>query len=69
MWYAYGLCQLNERYQKDILNNTDYKTNRARQVEECYTKFKNWTPFYWRDRKIKGKKCSDYVKYRFTYIE
>lgn len=69
VWYAYWLCQLNDKYQKDILNNTDYKTNRARQVEECYTKYQNWTPFYWRNRIIKGKKCYEYVKDRFTYIE
>ena len=69
VWYAYWLCQLNDKYQKDILNNTDYKTNRARQVEECYTKYLDWTPFYWRNRIIKGKKCYEYVKDRFTYIE
>ena len=69
VWYAYGLCQLNDKYQKDILNNTDYKTNRARQVEECYTKYLDWTPFYWRNRIIKGKKCYEYVKDRFTYVE
>jgi hypothetical protein len=69
VWYAYWLCQLNDKYQKEILNNTDYKTNRARQVEECYTKYQNWTPFYWRNRIIKWKKCYEYVKDRFTYIE
>lgn len=69
VWYAYWLCQLNDKYQKDILNNTDYKTNRARQVEECYTKYLDWTPFYWRNRIIKGKKCYEYVKDRFTYTE
>ena len=69
VWYAYGLCQLNDKYQKAILNNTDYKTNRARQVEECYTKYLEWTPFYWRDRIVKWKKCSEFVKDRFTFIE
>lgn len=69
VWYAYWLCQLNDRYHKSILENTDYKTNRARQIEECYTKYQNWTPFYWRNRIIKGEKCYEYVKDRFTYIE
>jgi len=69
VWYAYGLCQLNDRYQRYILDNTDYKTNRARQVEECYTKYQNWTPFYWRNRWVEWKRCYEYVKNRFTYIE
>ena len=69
VWYAYWLCQLNDRYQRDILDNTDYKTNRARQIEECYTKYQNWTPFYWRNRIVKGKKCYEYVKDRFTFTE
>ena len=41
--------------------STDYKY----QIEQCNNLMKWWTPFFWRDRKVKWMKCSDYVKPRF----
>ena len=66
VWYAYWLCQMNDRYHKDI--PADYTTNRVVAVEYCYKKRKNHTVFYGPDRKIKWVKCSNYVKNRFTFI-
>ena len=65
--HAYGLCQMNDRYHKDI--PAEYFTSWQTQIEYCYQKRSNWTVFYWPDRIIKGKKCYEYVKDRFTYIE
>lgn len=60
--HAYGLCQINDRYHKipeEYFNSWEY------QLEYCYQKRSTWTPFYWPNRKIKGKKCKDYVIDRF----
>ena len=65
---AYGLCQMNKLYHKDIPQ--DYFNGVWQvQVEYCYQKWKSWTKFYWPSRKIKGVRCSEYVKDRFTFIE
>lgn len=66
-WHAFGICQMNDRFHKDI--PSDYLTNWQRQVEYCYEKWKWGTKFYWPSRLIKGKKCSEYVKTRYTFIE
>ena len=64
--HAHWLCQINDRFHKDIPANyeEDYKVA----VEYCYKKWKEWTPFYWpsrRSKSTKWMKCSDYVKPRF----
>lgn len=64
--HAHWLCQINDRFHKDIPENyeEDYKVA----VEYCYKKWKEWTPFYWPSRVSKATrwmKCSDYVKSRF----
>ena len=66
-WHAHGLCQINDRFHHDI--PSDYETNWVVAVEYCYRKWKAWTVFYWPSRIIKWKKCYNYVKNRFTYIE
>lgn len=61
--HAHWLCQMNDRYHKDI--PSDYTTNWKVAVEYCYSKWKNGTAFYWPSRIIKGKKCYQYVSDRF----
>ena len=64
--HAWGICQINDRYHKNI--PSDYTTNWVVAVEYCYKKWKAWTPFYWPSRVSKATKwmrCSDYVKDRF----
>lgn len=62
-WHAHGLCQMNDRYHKDI--PADYSTNWVVAVEYCYQKWKWGTKFYWPSRKIKWQRCSNYVLDRF----
>ena len=64
---AIGLCQMNRLYHKDIPQ--DYFTTWQVQVEYCYQKWKSWTVFYGPQRMIKWKRCYEYVKDRFTFIE
>lgn len=68
---AYGLCQMNRLYHKDI--PADYYTNvnwiqRQTQIEYCYKKRKWGTKFYWPSRIIKGQKCASYVSNRFIFL-
>lgn len=65
--HAHWLCQMNDRYHKDIPSN--YTTDWRVAVEYCYQKWKWGTKFYWPWRMIKGQRCSNYVKDRFTFIE
>jgi hypothetical protein len=65
-WHAFGLCQMNDRYHKNIPE--DYKTNWIVQVEYCYEKRKWWTKFYWPSRWVKGQRCYNYVKNRFSIV-
>jgi hypothetical protein len=67
-WSAYWLCQMNKLYHKDIPQEY-YDWVWQTQIEYCYKKWKWGTRFYWPTRIIKGVKCYDYVKDRFTYIE
>ena len=65
---AYGLCQMNKRYHKDIPVGY-YEWVWQVQLEYCYQKRSTHTVFYWPTRIIKWMKCKDYVKDRFTYTE
>ena len=65
---AFGLCQMNKRYHKDIPQDY-YNWVWQVQLEYCYQKWRWWTKFYWPTRIIKWKKCSEYVKDRFTFVE
>ena len=64
-WHAHGLCQINDRYHKDI--PAEYRTDYKVAVEYCYKKWKAGVPFYWPTRLIKGQKCYNYVKNRFIF--
>lgn len=66
--HAYGLCQINDLYHKDIPQEY-FDWVWQTQVEYCYQKWKAWTVFYGPNRIIKWKKCYEYVKDRFTFIE
>lgn len=61
--HAHGLCQMNDRYHKDI--PADYETDWKVAVEYCYKKWSSWTVFYWPQRIVKWKKCYKYVADRF----
>lgn len=65
--HAFWLCQVNNLYHKDI--PADYTKNRVVAVEYCYQKWKAGTRFYWPTRLVKGQKCYEYVKDRFTFTE
>lgn len=66
-WHAYSLCQVNDLYHKDI--PSDFTTNWVVAVEYCYQKWSQWVAFYWPSRMVKGQKCYEYVRDRFTFIE
>lgn len=64
--YAYGLCQMNEAHHKIPEEYwKDGKGNWHYQIDYCFAKWKEWTPFYWPSRIIKGQKCANYVSNRF----
>lgn len=63
--HDHGLCQLNYKYNKKFINSADFK-DPYKQLDYCYEKYKtNPKLRYWPNRRIKGKKCSDYVDDRF----
>ena len=60
------ICQLNYRYNKNFINSPDFK-DVYKQIDFCYEKYKiNPKLWHWPNRKIKWKKCSDYVSDRFS---
>lgn len=68
--HAHGLCQINDRFHKDI--PAEYETDYKVAVEYCYEKWKQWTPFYWPSRVSKATKwmrCSKFVENRFILDE
>lgn len=65
---AYWLCQMNRLYHKDI-PQAYYDWVWQVQIEYCYQKWKQGTVFYGPQRIIKGKKCYEFIKDRFTYVE
>lgn len=63
--HDHGLCQLNYKYNKKFINSEDF-SDPYKQLDYCYEKYKiNPKLRYWPNRKIGGKKCSDYVSNRF----
>lgn len=44
--YDYGLCQINDWYHQDIVNDPRFKTSYEYQVEQCYKLYKWGTKFY-----------------------
>jgi len=64
--HAFGLCQMNNRFHRDFPE--DYNEDWMVQLEYCYKKWSTGTKFYGPDRRIKGKRCADYVEDRFTLL-
>ena len=64
---AYGLCQLNTRRHKEPLA-PEWKDWRN-QLSICYSKRKWGTKFYWPQRLIWGKRCSEVARKRFMVAE
>ena len=64
---AYGLCQLNTRRHKEPLA-PEWKDWRN-QLSVCYSKWKWGTKFYWPQRLIWGKRCSEVARKRFMVAE
>lgn len=63
--HDHWLCQLNYKYNKNFINSPDF-SDPYKQLDYCYEKYKiNPKLRYWPNRKIHGKKCSDYVSDRF----
>jgi len=66
--HDHWLCQLNYYYNKDFINSPDF-SDPYKQLDYCYEKFKiNPDLWYWPSRKIRWKKCSDYVSDRFEIV-
>ena len=66
--HDHWLCQLNYKYNKNFINSSDF-SDPYKQLDYCYEKYKvNPKLRYWPSRKIKGKKCTDYVSDRFDII-
>ena len=64
--HDHWLCQLNYKYNKNFINSSDF-SDPYKQLDYCYEIYKvNPKLRYWPSRKIKGKKCSDYVDDRFN---
>lgn len=67
---SYWFCMIDRDFHKNIVDDSRFRNDRKRQIDQCYKLWKQWTPFYWPWRYISkvGMKCSDYVKDRFTFI-
>ena len=63
---SHWLCMLNTRWHKEPLSPSwnDWHN----QLSICYSKWKWGTKFYWPQRLIWGKKCSEVVKERFYIL-
>ena len=66
--HDHWLCQLHYSYNKKFIDSPEFK-DPYKQIDYCYEKYKaNPKLRYWPSRKIKGKKCSDYVDDRFDIV-
>ena len=63
---SFWLCQLNIRRHGEPWE--EERNDRTYQLSVCYSKRKAGTKFYWPQRKIRGKKCSEVVKERFYIL-
>ena len=64
----HGLCQLNYKYNKKFINSSDF-SDPYKQLDYCYEKYKiNPKLRYGPNRKIRGKKCTEYVSDRFDIV-
>ena len=62
---SWWLCQIHRPDHKEIVNNPLFWSDYKWQIDRCKELMEWKTLFFWRDRKIKGMRCSDYVKDRF----
>ena len=60
------LCQLNIRRHGEPFE--EERNNRTYQLSVCYSKRKWGTKFYWPQRLIWGKSCSEVAKKRFYFL-
>lgn len=63
---SFWLCQLNIRRHGEPLE--EERNDRTYQLSVCYQKRKGWTKFYWPQRLIWGKRCSEVAKKRFYFL-
>ena len=64
---SWWFCMINRRWHKDIVDNDLFRSDWEWQINKCKELRAGWTKFYAPDRKIKGVKCSNYVKSRFIF--
>lgn len=63
---SHWLCMLNTRWHKEPLS-PDWN-NWRNQISVCFEKWKSGTKFYWPQRLIWGKRCSEVAKKRFYFL-
>lgn len=63
---SFWLCQLNIRRHWEPLE--EERNDRTYQLSVCYRKWKWDTKFYWPQRLIRGKSCSEVAKKRFYFL-
>ena len=63
---SHWLCMLNTRWHKEPLSPS--WNDRPYQLSVCFEKWKWGTKFYWPQRLIWGKRCSEAVKKRFYFL-
>ena len=63
---SFWLCQLNIRRHWEPLE--EERNDRTYQISVCYRKWKWGTKFYWPQRLIWGKSCSEVAKKRFYFL-
>ena len=63
---SFWLCQLNIRRHGEPLE--EERNKREYQLSVCYSKRKWGTKFYWPQRNIRGKSCSEVAKKRFYFL-
>ena len=63
---SFWLCQLNIRRHGEPLE--EERNDRTYQLSICYSKRKWGTKFYWPQRLIRGKSCSEVAKERFYIL-
>jgi len=64
---SFWFCMIDRDFHKNIVDDSRFRNDRKRQIDKCYELWKGWTRFYWPNRYVKGQRCSDYVKDRFTF--
>ena len=66
---SFWLCMIHKGFHPEIVNDSRFWEDWKRQIDTCNRLYQGWTRFYGPWRMIKGKRCSDYVKDRFTILQ